>query len=337
MNPPTRHASPILLAAAAATLLAACGGEDGGGGAQKTGMLKVGITDAPVDFADQVVVQFSGVELKPRDGEAFSIDFPATRLDLLELQGTRRALLLDREAVPAGEYEWMRLKVDADPNVIGDSYVRLETGGEQCEMRVPSGDQTGLKLVRGFTVGAGTITDFTIDFDLRKSVVAPPGQRTPVSTCGGQAYLLKPALRIVDSLKVGVVAGRVDPSLISAQCASSTAAPYPGNVYLFGPIAAGSDVLTDDYDGVDADPNGADPLTSAMVDKNTFAYTIGFVPAGDYRVAYTCDLDDAAVDADAAPTPPATAETVRFTTPEGIRVTVVGGGMHEVNFAAPGT
>jgi len=32
-----------------------------------------------------------------------------------------------------------------------------------------------------------------------------------------------------------------------------------GNVYLFGPIAAGSDVLTDDYDGVEADPNGADP------------------------------------------------------------------------------
>ena len=52
-------------------------------------------------------------------------------------------------------------------NVVGDSYVRLETGGEECEMRVPSGDQTGLKLVRGFTVGAGTITDFTIDFDLR--------------------------------------------------------------------------------------------------------------------------------------------------------------------------
>jgi hypothetical protein len=339
MNPLTRRASPILVAVAAATLLAACGGEDGGGGAQKTGTLKVGITDAPVDFADQVVVQFSGVELKPRDGEAFSIDFAAKRLDLLELQGTRRALLLDGETVPAGEYEWMRLKVDADPNVVGDSYVRLETGGEECEMRVPSGDQTGLKLLRGFTVGAGTITDFTIDFDLRKSVVAPPGQRTPVSTCGGQAYLLKPALRIVDNLQVGVIAGSVDPGLITAQCASSTEAPYPGNVYLFGPIAAGGDVLADDYDGVEADPNGPDPLTSAMVDRNTFAYTIGFVPAGDYRVAYTCDLDDVAVDADsaAAPTPPATAETVRFTPPEGTRVTVVGGGMHEVNFAAPGT
>lgn len=336
MNSLTHRASPILVAVAAATLLAACGGEDGGG-AQKTGMLKVGITDAPVDFADQVVVQFSGVELKPRDGDAFSIDFPAKRLDLLELQGTRRALLLDGETVPAGEYEWMRLKVDADPNVIGDSYVRLEAGGEECEMRVPSGSQAGLKLVRGFTVGAGTITDFTIDFDLRKSVVAPPGQRTPVSTCAGQAYLLKPALRIVDNLQVGVVAGSVDPSLIAGQCASSAEAPYPGNVYLFGPIPAGGDVLTDDYDGVEADPNGADPLTSAMVDENTFAYTIGFVPAGDYRVAYTCDLDDPVVDADVAPTPPAAAETVRFTPPEGTRVTVVGGGMHEVHFAAPGT
>jgi hypothetical protein len=336
MNLLTRRASPFLVVVVASTLLAACGGEDGGGG-QTTGTLKVGITDAPVDFADEVVVQFSGVELKPRDGEAFSIDFPAKRLDLLELQGTRRALLLDGETVPAGQYEWMRLKVDADPNVVGDSYVRLETGGEECEMRIPSGDQTGLKLVRGFTVGAGTITDFTIDFDLRKSVVAPPGQRTPVNTCDNQAYLLKPALRIVDNLQVGVIAGSVDPGLISAQCASSTAAPYPGNVYLFGPIAAGGDVLTDDYDGVEPDPNGGDPLTSAMVDKNTFAYAIGFVPVGDYRVAYTCDLDDPAVDADAAPTPPATPETVRFTPPEGTRVTVVSGGMHEVNFADAGT
>jgi len=71
MNSLTRHASRILVAAAAATLLAACGGEDDGSATPKTGTLKVGITDAPVDFADQVVVQFSGVELKPRDGEAF--------------------------------------------------------------------------------------------------------------------------------------------------------------------------------------------------------------------------------------------------------------------------
>ena len=332
MNTLTLHASRILAVAAAAALLAACGDEDGGGGGQKTGTLKVGITDAPVDFADQVVVQFSGVELKPRDGEAFSIDFPSKRLDLLELQGSRRALLLDGEAVPAGEYEWLRLKVDADPNVGGDSYVRLEAGGEECEMRVPSGDQTGLKLVRGFTVGAGAVTDFTIDFDLRKSVVAPPGQRTPVSTCNGQAYLLKPALRMVDNLQVGAIGGVVDSSLVTSQCASSTEAPYPGNVYLFGPVPANGTVVPDDYDGLEGDANGADAITSAKVSPDDFSYTIGFVPVGTYVVAYTCDLDDTALDADAVPTAP---ETVRLTPTEGTAVTVTVNQTAVVNFTAP--
>jgi len=333
MNSFTRHASWILAAAAASTLLAACGGEDDGGGAsKKTGTLKVGITDAPVDFADQVVVQFSGVELKPRDGEAFSIDFPSKRLNLLELQGSRRAMLLDGETVPAGEYEWLRLKVDADPNVGGDSYVRLESGGEECEMRIPSGEQTGLKLVRGFTVGAGTTTDFTIDFDLRKSVVAPPGQRTPVSTCGGQAFLLKPALRMVDNLQVGAIGGVVDSSLVTSQCASSTEAPYPGNVYLFGPVPANGTVGPDDYDGLEDDPNGADAITSAQVSQDDFSYTIGFVPVGNYVVAYTCDLDDTALDADALPTP---LETVRLTPTEGTTVTVTVNQTAVVNFTAP--
>jgi len=46
----------------AASLLAACGG--GAGSDPKsggTGTLKLGITDAPVDAADAVVVQFTGV------------------------------------------------------------------------------------------------------------------------------------------------------------------------------------------------------------------------------------------------------------------------------------
>jgi hypothetical protein len=56
----------------ASAVLAACGGD---GSDEQTGMLKLSITDAPVDAADEVVVQFAGVELKPRGGRAFSIDF----------------------------------------------------------------------------------------------------------------------------------------------------------------------------------------------------------------------------------------------------------------------
>jgi hypothetical protein len=319
--------SRILIVATSAALLAACGGSDGGGGQAQTGFLKVGITDAPVDMATAVVVKFTGVELKPQGGSAFSIDFAMPKsLDLIQLQGEQRAMLLDGEEIPAGEYEWMRLKVDADPNVAGDSYLQLEASGAECEMRIPSGDQNGLKLIRGFTIGVGTTTDFTIDFDLRKSLVAPPGQTTIVDTCGNQAFTLKPVLRIVDNLQVGTITGHVDSNLILAQCAGPNQAPYPGNVYLFGPIPTGEDVTPDDYDG------DGDALTSAMVDPNTARYTIGFVPAGNYRVAYTCDLDDTVVDADVVPTPPATGETVDFTPLAGVAVTVTPNTTREVDF-----
>jgi hypothetical protein len=331
---PLQKSSKSLALAIGLSLLAACGG-GGDGSGNRTGTLTVGITDAAVEYADAVVVQFTGVELKPRAGAAFSIDFAPRSIDLLALQGMDRALLLDGVTVPAGDYEWMRLKVNADPAVGGDSYLRLDVGGDECEMRIPSGDETGLKLVRGFTVGVGSITDFTIDFDLRKSVVAPPGQRMPMDSCGGQVFMLKPALRLVDNLQVGSITGAVDVNLITEQCGSPPSPPYPGNVYLFGPVPADGTVLPDDDDGVVDDPNGADALTAAIVDPDTFRYTIGFVPAGNYVVAYTCDLDDPAVDADVDPVPPEGVETVEFTPPAGTPVTVAPGAETEVNFELP--
>ncbi len=317
----------------AAALVAACGGSGGGGAQDKTGSLTIGLTDAPVDVADEVVVQFSGVELKPKDGNAFTINFTSPKtIDLLALQGTNRATLLDGEPVPSGEYTWMRLKVDADPNVAGDSYITI--GGSQCELRIPSGSETGLKLNRGFTVGVGTTTDLTVDFDLRKSVVQPPGQRTSVPTCDGQAFLLKPVLRVVDSLQVGNITGTVDPTLITQVCPAGEL----GNVYLFGPYSDTDPVpVPDDVDDNDAD--GASPITTAMValdGASNAAYTIGFVPAGNYVAAYTCSADAPDVDADLADTPAGADEVVDFTPETGVPVTVVANQSTTVNFPPPG-
>jgi hypothetical protein len=317
----------------AAALVAACGGGGGAGAQSKTGALTLGITDAPVDVADAVVVQFSGVELKPMDGNAFSIDFAAPKtIDLLALQGTNRATLLDGEQIPAGEYTWMRLKVNADPNVVGDSYITID--GAKCELRIPSGDETGLKLIRGFTIGAGTTTDLTVDFDLRKSVVQPPGQRTSVPVCDGQAFLLKPVLRVVDSLQVGTITGTVDPTLIVQVCPAGEL----GNVYLFGPYTDSDPVpVPDDVDDNDAD--GSSPITTAMValdESSNAAYTIGFVPTGNYLAAYTCDADAPDVDADLADSPAGADEVVDFTPPAGVPVTVVVDQVATVDFPPPG-
>lgn len=330
MTRAARLISRIALLCTATLALAACGGGDDGS-QPKTGTLKLGITDAPVDVAESVVVQFGGVELKPKDGAPFSIDFkdaggqPTTKtIDLYLLTGTKRELLLEGETIPAGEYEWMRLKVNAEPG-IADSYIGI--GGGQCELRVPSGAETGLKINTAFTVGVGAITDLTVDFDLRKSIVEPPGQTSDPATCGGQAYLLKPVLRVVDNLQVGTIAGKVDQ--LPGDCVSGTS-PYPGNVYLFGPY---TDVVpaVDDYDGIDTD--GADPITSAKVDATTFEYTIGFVPAGKYVIAYTCSPDSTQVDADTdVGTPEVPDEIVTFTPDPGLQVEVAPNATTTVNF-----
>jgi hypothetical protein len=341
MSSRNHHFSRYMPMMLVASILAGCGGGGGGGGSKNTmGALTLGITDAPVDVADAVVVQFSGVELKPKGGQAFSIDFASPKtIDLLALQGTNRATLLDGEQVQAGEYEWMRLKVNADPNVEGDSYITI--GGAKCELRIPSGDETGLKMIRGFTIGIGTTTDFTVDFDLRRSVVQPPGQHTSVPTCDGQAFLLKPVLRVVDNLQVGTITGMVDPTFIGQVCPAGEL----GNVYLFGPYTAESPPpnppLPDDVDANDAD--GLNPITSAMValdGSSNAAYTIGFVPAGNYVAAYTCsteitDADDYNPASPPAP-PPVAGGPFIFTPEAGVPVTVTAGQTTNVDFPPAG-
>jgi hypothetical protein len=324
-----RRAPRLVLACSAALALAACGGSDGNSG-EPTGTLKLGITDAPVDVAETVVVQFSGVELKPKGGAAFTVDFvndagqPAPRtIDLYPLTGTQREIMLEGEEIPAGEYEWMRLMVNAEPSVV-DTYIGI--GGGQCELVVPSGAETGLKVNRGFTIGIGAITDLTVDFDLRKSIVEPPGQSADPESCGGQAYFLKPVLRVVDQLEVGTITGHVEP--LPEGCVPGTP-PYPGNVYLYGPYADAAPSV-DDYDGLDSD--GADPITSARVDATTFDYTIGFVPAGKYVIAYTCSPDSTQVDADTDVSVPE--ENVVFEPGDGLQIELAPNETKTVNFPA---
>ena len=109
-------------------LLSSCAGSDD----SATGLLSIGVTDAPVDTAQKVVVEFDGIEIKPVDGEKISFDFTKEcdpdpslcQIDLLALTDGISTFLLDGETVPAGGYSWMRLLVNAEPDV-RDSYILL--------------------------------------------------------------------------------------------------------------------------------------------------------------------------------------------------------------------
>lgn len=267
---------PTLSLLALGLITASCGG---GGGGPSTGTLSVGVTDAPVDEATAVVVKFTGVAIKRAgaDEEVFSFTAPRT-IDLLALQGGNAASLLQGTTVTAGAYEWMRLQVEATGNTDGsgnpvDSYLQ-RTDGTKAPLFVPSGSQSGLKLVSGFSVPAGGTASFTIDFDLRKSITLPQSSGSP--------YFLKPALRLVDNAVAGTIAGTVSATTLGdASCPNTDPTLNTNVVYVY----AGSGVTPDDIGGT-----GAQPVTTATVTNNagTWRYTAAFLAPGSYTVAFTC-------------------------------------------------
>lgn len=279
-----------LTASACLSLLAACGG--GSSSASGTGSLTLQITDSPVDSAQAVVVKFTGVELKPVGGPSFSVDFTTRKsIDLLALQGGKVTDLFANQTVPAGNYEWLRLKIYTDPTANDASYIQI--GDSMYNLIIPSGAETGLKLVRGFTVAQGSLTGFVIDFDLRKSVVAPPGQQPN--------YYLKPALRMMDQMQVGTIAGTVHLDTLAAAHLSAGApiTDCHAGLYLF----QGAMATPDDFDRDLVDDGGSDPIYLQPVANDgvttAVSYSIPFVEAGmSYTLAATCDFDKDGMDSD---------------------------------------
>ena len=248
-------------------LVTACGGGGGGGGSSP-------VPAAPVPGASEVVVAFTGVELKPGGGNAFELEPPDSPLEinLLDYQNGERAMLLDSETVSAGDYNWMRLLVAES-----GSYVIVD--GQQFQLEIPSGEQSGLKLNRGFTVAVGSLTDFTIEIDLRKSL----------TVTGNGRYQLRPTLRLVDNLETNSISGTVDSGLIVSETCPNGDNDDTGNaVYVFEEGATVQDIRGNDDD----------PLTTATVffdaDTGTYRFTVGFLAYGTYRLAFTCEasLDD---------------------------------------------
>ena len=313
----------------AALAFAGCNGSSMSGGG--TGTLNLAITDTPVDGAASVVVTFTGVEIQPADmsgddsddmdnmdsgdmggdgmdsgdgdqgedsgsmagssgSQALVFNFSAPRqIDLMQQQGGNSASLLSGVSLPAGQYAWIRLMVDAS-----QSSITLADGSVH-PLVIPSGDETGLKLVHGFTVAAGGQVNFTIDFDLRESITLANGK-----------YILKPVLRITDNESVGEIRGNVSNIFMIGTIAVTDPSCSP-TAYIY----AGDNVTP-----VDINPTSTvQPVTTASLKLDTmsgdFTYTAAFLAPGDYTVALVCAAGDN----------PQTADSLTFSMPKNATVT----------------
>ena len=259
----------------------------GGRGGIEYGFVSLSVTDAPIDNATEVWVQFDGVEFMPSSESPHQnpilimFDTPMS-INLLELQGTKSKALLTDEILRTGIYDWVKLKITAVNDGVMDSYIVLKDGTVH-ELDMPGGSEIGLTIAGGMEVIANMPTAKTIDIDLRKSIVM----------INPNDFQIQPVISLVSNDKSGSIEGTVKlTTLTSSSCSDSD--PLTGNaVYLY----EGKKVKPDDIGGT-----GAEPVTSALVKLNNstgyYEYSFGFVPFGKYTAAFTCeaDLDDQPTD-----------------------------------------
>ena len=268
----------------ATATLVACSGSGSG---SSDGTLTLALSDGPVDDVAEIWVQFRGIRLQPQSGPAIDIPFTTPlSVDMLTLTEGNTASLLSSETVPGGVYNWMELQVNAEFDGVFDSYVITNLGGQE-EIRVPSGSQTGLRLVSPFTITANQATSFLIDWDMRMGLVDAPGQA---------GYTLRPAFRIIDMTQYGTLSGTVAIALVTdASCTNDLNADTGNVVYIYDQFDASVED-PDDIGGL----TGPTPVATAAVTQDVngdYTYEVILSP-GPYTVAFTCQASDDAADMD---------------------------------------
>ena len=168
------------------------------------GTISLKMTDAPGDFQEVnlAIIQVSAHLGAESAGEIDStsgwqtLRSESMNVDLLTLRnGVFTTLALAQ--VPAGHYTQIRLKLGAGSNVVVD--------GVTHPLTVPSGLQSGYKLVGSFDVPANGLLDLALDFDAARSVVLT----------GSGRYMLKPTVRVMPVSTAGSITGQVLPDSVT--------------------------------------------------------------------------------------------------------------------------
>ena len=159
------------------------------------GRLKMYLVDSPAAL-DSVIICVTRVEVHRSGSDSTSgwilINDSTRYFDLLLLANGASEILGDT-SLPAGKYTQIRLFIGTGSYVI-DS-------GVKHDLEVPSGSQTGLKLIHQFTIESGKVYELMLDFNADKSIII---------TGNGQ-YKLKPTIRVIPMVLSGSIAGQVLP------------------------------------------------------------------------------------------------------------------------------
>ena len=251
--------------------LTACGG---GGSTAGQGTLSTSLTDSSTDEYQAIYVTIARVEVHhDGDGTWQTVANPNKTYNLLDLvNGVRESLGI--ASLDAGHYTQMRLIIgetaDNGTNMFSRMHDHANYTIDQADgihkLKVPSGTNTGLKIVNGFDINANQTTELLLDFDAMNSVVK--------AGSSGQ-YLLKPTIKVHNTLDYTIVTGTVTDTATTPQLL--------GGALVTAQVTASTSVDPKDLIAIEAGTLTADNGEFALFLKaggyNLVATQTGYLPA----------------------------------------------------------
>jgi hypothetical protein len=199
-----------------------------------TGTLRIFLTDA-VGSYDAVNITFSEISAHI-DSQWVTLSNQTQKVNLLEWNNGK-TLMLGQAQVQVGKYTQIRLKIAG---------AEVQLNGQTYPLTVPSGAQSGLKLLAKFEIAAGSTYDLVVDFDAERSIVTTGPRDNP------RSFKLKPTLRVIAMALTGSISGTVT---------------NPANLPVAYALAS------------------ADTVTSSPVNGTTGFFRLAFLPPGIYSVS----------------------------------------------------
>jgi len=247
---------PGIIVAVSVFFFTGCQDMDGDNNGQTRLLIKLTDAPFPIDTIEAALVNITKIEIRKvtegeQDGYPFiPLEVEQENFNLLDLRNGITADLVDAEIEP-GTYDLIRVYVDEVGLKIKE--------GETFDLKVPSGQQTGIKLFvePALHVVSGLTADVLLDFNVEKSFVLKGNIYSPGELKG---FNFKPVIRAVNLTTAGTIEGMVTNSDTALE-----------NAYVLLEKIVDLDTLE---------------ITSAFSDDAGY-YAMPGIPAGFYHISAT--------------------------------------------------
>jgi len=157
-----------------------------------TGFLKLLLTDAPAEEAENIFVTVDLISVHKEGGSFFTVAEDEQQFDLKALEGQLKIILTtdgETKTLEAGNYTQIRMRFVQGMDAEGNYKSCIVFSGVPYPLDVPSGE---IKIPVNFEITGNETTEITLDFDAAESIhiVQKPKK--------DGTYILRPVIQVVN-------------------------------------------------------------------------------------------------------------------------------------------